>query len=82
MSITKEEKQEYLDWAKHAIARDLGKPEALRRLNEVVDAINAFMFEKFPNIETGIAALVMDQLVSNMIRRAKDITDRMGEGNN
>jgi hypothetical protein len=80
--VTKEEKQEYLAKAKTIMATTLGKQEALRKLNEVADAINACLFEKFPGIETGVAALVMDKMVSNMIERAMQIASGMGRGNN
>jgi hypothetical protein len=80
--MTEEEKQGYLAKAKAIMATTLGTKEALRKLNEVADAINACLFEKFPDIETGVAALVMDKMVSNMIERAMQIASGMGQGKN
>jgi len=79
-AMNQQEKQEFLDKAKAIMAATLGKEEALRMANEVANAINTCLFDKFPDINTGVAAVVMDSMVSNMIERALETASHMGQG--
>jgi hypothetical protein len=61
---------------RHIVQR-LGQQEALRRINEVADALMRCLAEKFPDIEAGTAVVVFDPMARKSLERSVAIVDGM-----